>query len=56
MSVTPSLQKFLRVQYNANKQNAFGSFMSHYQHARNTLYNEAKYLTYDPPYALPWQI
>ena len=56
MSVTHSLQKFLRVQYNANKQNALGSFMSDYQHAWNTLYNEAKHLTYDPPYVLPWQI
>ena len=56
MSVTHSLQKFLRVQYNANKQNALGSFMSDYQHAWNTLYNEAKYLTYEPPYVLHWQI
>jgi len=56
MSVTHSLQKFLRVQYNANKPNALGSFMSDYQHAWNTLYNEAKHLTYDPPYVLPWQI
>ena len=56
MSVTHSLQKFLRVQYNANKQNALGAFMSDYQQAWNTLYNEAKHLTYDPPYVLAWQI
>jgi len=57
MSVTQELQTLLSVKYNhGHKHRALAVFMETYTHAWNALYNEARHLTHDPPYDIPWQI